>query len=286
MSKLWNGIKKMTRKKKIQLSLAILLTIMVIASIPVLAWFNHQRQVAELQKVKTPDLLYISSAYAEDVKYFSIPSINVEDEDNTSKKMIYPFAVAGEYVSTFTLQLAHTTNIPFTYKVYEADAFVSKAEAESDIAEKNENLPEGSKLTYKDDAIEYTVKAQWSMLNEYDFSQRTLEEGDTLYLVKGNPVAGSYLNETTSGGRKIATDKYQPETYEINTESGVGTYTNVQPNAKPLYWQSGSIQSVPSPGGWGSKPFFKTFIIEISWDDTVHNDKETDMVYISVFRDS
>ena len=88
----------LSRKDKIQFVAAFVCTVFVIASLPVYAWFSHRRQLAELQKVKTPDLLYISGAYAEDVKYFEIPSINVSDEDNTKHRQVFPFAVAGEYV--------------------------------------------------------------------------------------------------------------------------------------------------------------------------------------------
>ncbi|MBP1536243.1 MAG: hypothetical protein ILA17_00035 [Ruminococcus sp.] len=281
MSKLFRKFKDMSVKNRIMLIMAFLMTMAAIVAIPTVAWFNHQRQIAEMQKVKTPDLLYISAAYAEDVKYFEIPAIDVEDENNTKNRKIFPFAVAGEYVTTFTLQLAHTTNIPFTYKIYEAEAYTSEAEARSAINEKNESLSEENKLTFEDDAVEYEVKAKWTMLDQYDLTQRTVNAGQKIFFVKGDQVNGSYLNETTDNGRKIATDKYQPETYE--TENG--TYSNVQKYAKPLYWQCSGIQSVDQ-SGWGTKPFFKSFILEISWNDGITNDKETDMVYISAYRDN
>ena len=117
MRRIFSKIRKLSTGVKIQLAFAILFTVGIILTIPVYAWFSHRRQVAELQKVKTPDLLFISAAYTEDVKYFEIPSIDVADENNTKNRQVFAFAVAGEYVSGFTLQLAHTTNIPFTYKI-------------------------------------------------------------------------------------------------------------------------------------------------------------------------
>ena len=283
MSGFFCKIKSLKLKDKIQLSIALLLTLAIIASIPVYAWFNHRRQIAELQKIKTPDLLFISAAYAEDVKYFQIPSIDVADENNTKHRQVFPFAVAGEYVPEFTLQLAHTTNIPFTYKIYEADYYNTEADAKAAITTKNESIAEeANKLSYEYDAVEYTVKAKWTMLDQYTLSQRTLNEGETLYLVKGNLVSGSYLNSTTSGTRTIASQKYHQETYK----DGDGTYDQVQTYAEPLYWQSNKIQSVPNPSGWGGNPFFKTFVIEISWNPSeIQNDKETDMIYLSAYRE-
>ncbi|ADU20909.1 hypothetical protein [Ruminococcus albus] len=283
MSKVFNKIKNLKLKEKIQLIMALLLTLAIIVSIPVYAWFNHQRQIAELQRIKTPDLLYISAAYAEDVKYFQIPSIDVADENNTKHRQVFPFAVAGEYVPEFTLQLAHTTNIPFTYKIYEAEYYDTESAARTAINTKNQSIAEeADKLSYEYDAVKYDVKAKWTMLDEYTLSQRTLNAGDTLYLVKGNQVSGSYLNSTTSGNRLIASNKYHPETYK----DGDSTYGQVQTYAEPLYWQSRKISSVPNPSGWGGNPFFKTFVIEISWDPSeVQNDKETDMIYISAYRE-
>ena len=223
MSKIWNKFHSLSIKKKIQFILAILCTVGILISIPVYAWFSHQRQIAELQKVKTPDLLYISAAYAEDVKYFQLPSIDVADENNTVKRRVFPFAVAGEYVSSFTLQLGHTTNIPFTYKIYEANYYNTEQAAKDAISTYNVGKADSEKLYYDYDAVDYTVRAQWTLM-DYTFSQRTLNVGDKLYLVKGDQVSGTYLNETTSGGRKIATGKYHEETYQ----AGDGTYDNVQ----------------------------------------------------------
>lgn len=280
MSKLLNKFHCMSIKKKIQFILAILCTIGIFISIPVYAWFSHQRQIAELLKVKTPDLLYISAAYAEDVKYFQLPSIDVEDDDNTVRRRVFSFAVAGEYVSSFTLQLGHTTNIPFTYKIYEADYYDTEQAARAAINQYNVGKQESEQLNYNYDAVEYDVKAQWTLM-DYTFSQRTLHVGDKLYLVKGAQVSGSYLNETVSGGRKIATGKYHEETYQ----AGESTYNNVQTYAEPLYWQSNGISSVPVNSGVVGHPFFKTFLLEISWEEGMANEKETDMIYLSVFRE-
>ena len=239
---------------------ALLLVIISITCYQTYAWFSHQKKIAELQKVKEPNQLFISAAYAEDVIYFSIPKIDVSDTTKPTTA-IYPFAVAGEYVNTFTLQLAHTTNVPFTYRIYEAKAY--------DV--------DGT------GRVEYTVGEQWAEFSGLEFEQRKVNgssiQGRTYYLEKGTLVNGSYLNDTTSDGKKIATNKYHEETFEA--------YNNVQANAEPLYWQKTGITSVPDSSSWGAKPFFKTFVLEIDWTGlTEYNNKETDVIYISAYRDN
>lgn len=294
MSKLFKKIKKMSRKNKIQFSLAILLTMMVIASVPVLAWFSHQRQVAELQKVKTPDLLYISAACGEDVKNFDISTIKVSTEEGAPTSQVYPFAVAGEYVTSFTLQFAHTTNNPFVYKIYYGDILdyipegktkreYCKSESTAQAALSEYNTEHGTSYVFENDVIEYKVKAAWTEIEDFKRDVNyNIAEGDTLYIVKGECIKdgtqSDYLNATTdTDGRLIANSTYHSDTY--------GSYNNVNKYAEPLYWQETGIQSVPNTSSWGAKPFFKTFIIDVSWDPSKISNKETDMLYLSAYRE-
>lgn len=55
MTSIIKKYKSLSLKMKIQLITALLLTLAIIVSIPTLAWFNHQRQIAELQRIKSPD---------------------------------------------------------------------------------------------------------------------------------------------------------------------------------------------------------------------------------------
>ena len=234
---------------------ALLLVIISITCYQTYAWFAHQKMIAELQKVKEPNQLFISAAYTEDVIYFTIPKIDVSDTTKPTKE-IYPFAVAGEYVNEFTLQLAHTTNVPFTYKIYEATI--------------NNSSVQGS--------VEYKVGEKWTEFADLTFDQRTASAGTMLYLTRSTEVQGQYLNET-SAGSKLASSKYHEETF--------GEYNSVQANAEPLYWQCSGITSVPDSSSWGAKPFFKTFVLEIDWTGlTEYNNKETDVIYISAYRDN
>ena len=82
------------------------------------------------------------------------------------------------------------------------------------------------------------------------------------------------------GGRIIANDTYHVDTYQQYSSSYVNKY------AEPLYWQQSGINSVSDPSGWGAKPFFKPFILEVSWDREEISNKETDILYFSAYRDS
>lgn len=68
---------------------------------------------------------------------------------------------------------------------------------------------------------------------------------------------------------KKADDSLHKESYD--------SYKNVQENAEPLYWQSDEIQPENNSG----QGFVDYYILEISWNDDVRNDKETDMVYLT-----
>ncbi len=272
MKKLLEKYQSLSNVHKIQIVLALVLTISTMIALPVAAWFTNQRQLAELQAIKTPDLLYITAANAEDVKYFQLSKIDVTETDENDDPIthkLYPFCVAGEYVTRFTLQMAHTTNNPFTYKIYEADAYTTLTAAQS-------------KANSTKDIVEYTVHGKWKEI-ELNFSQREdLDDGEKLWLVKGNCLAegesskayeGKYLNMKADG---TADSTYHEECY--------GTYSKLTAYEEPLYWQCDEIPSVTNSSGWGAKPFFKTFILEVSWQSSAKNEKETDIVYISAYR--
>lgn len=287
MTKIRSFIKRMKTKHKVQLLIAIVLTIIAIALIPTLAWFNHQKQIAELQNIKTPDLLYISAANAECVKYFNLSTLDVtKDYPNTETRQtsqIYPFCVAGEYVSNFTLQLAHTTNNPFEYKIYEGVAYTDLNAAE-DAAEAR--MSEGEHI--QDYLVEYTVQADWKGIDVEGLTQRaSLSKGQKLYIVKGECLdkgenskgyKGGYLNMNNDG--RTADNTYHDDCYG----DGKGeTYDNRTKYSEALYWQCSNIKSVDE-AGWGAKPFMKTFVFEVSWSSSAQNNKETDMIYISAYR--
>ena len=84
---------------------------------------------------------------------------------------------------------------------------------------------------------------------------------------KGEELAGKYLNIDST--EKYATNQYHQTTY--------GDYNNVQQSAEPLYWRSDEQETLP---GEANALYVNYYILHIFWDDTVQNNKETDMIYL------
>ena len=268
------SFKKLKRIQKIELAAALFLTVAAVIGVPTYAWFNYQKGLAELLLIKSPDLLYITSANAEAVKNFDMSGINVEAtkvvngvEEHVTSKM-FPFCVAGDYVPDFTLQLAHTSNNPFKYEIFEGTVYLTEAAAQAS----------------GNDYVEYNVTYDLSGISVDGLSRDSVTAGDILYIAKGSSLqtgsaantagfTGRYLN--MSNDNRTATTKYLEECY-----GDYSIYTNYE---LPLYWQCSSIPSVDDPLNHGNT-FFKTFIIEVSWDaDEARNNKETDIVYLMAY---
>ena len=290
MKRFLRALKRMPVRSLFRLTAALLMTIILLISIPVLAWYHHQRQIAEIQRIRTPDLLYVSAACAEDVKYFDMSDIDIGREGSDDpQSQLFPFAVTGEYVNSFTLQFAHTTNNPFVYKIYEGEIICQNGNGdicksrEDALAEVNRrNTAEGASINFATDVVEYEAKATWNKITNLNRERvYNIEAGDKVYILKGNCLkdgtGADYLNAQTVNGRVIADGTYHEESYQ--------GYSAVNKYAEPLYWQKTGIQSVSNTAGWGGKPFFKPFLIEVSWDRSKISNKETDVVYISVYRD-
>lgn len=99
-------------------------------------------------------------------------------------------------------------------------------------------------------------------------------QGDIDYLgikyKKGESLDGKYLNKDSTG---YATEAYHTTTY--------GNYdsSHVQKSAEPLYWKTNAVETLPTKSK--SNDFYVNYyILRISWDDNVQNNKETDMIYL------
>ena len=99
------------------------------------------------------------------------------------------------------------------------------------------------------------------------------QDGEISYLGnqyrQGEELAGNYLNVDAAG--KYATDKYHETTY--------GDYAKVQQSAEPLYWRSDEQETLPGKAN-ANALYVNYYILRISWDETVQNNKETDMIYL------
>ncbi len=108
----------------------------------------------------------------------------------------------------------------------------------------------------------------------YEIYKATISsEGDINYLDKqykrGDLLAGKYLNKESNSS--YATKTYHNTTY--------GDYDNVQSAAEPLYWKTDNEEKLPTEKN-DNDYYVNYYILHISWDDAVQNNKETDMVYL------
>ena len=98
-------------------------------------------------------------------------------------------------------------------------------------------------------------------------------DGEISYLgnkySRGEALAGKYLNVDSDS--KYATNQYHETTY--------GNYDKVQQSAEPLYWRSDEPETLPREAN-ANALYVNYYILHISWDDTVQNNKETDMIYL------
>ena len=227
---IFGKFRKMEKKKKRQLVIAVSLSVVLLVALPVYAWFTHKRSIALTTKINAPTQLYITAGNKESVANLEMADIDVE---NGSYKD-FVFGIGGTDVQNYQIQLAHTTNIPFEYEIYRAK---SVQEADKD-----------------DDTVVYVSD----------------EENKTFYYkIDGNKISGHYLNQ--QGSEILANSTLHEKSYD--------TYSNVQKNAEALYWQSVGLSVNDT-----EKPFCDYFIIRVKWNDKVQNNKETDMVYLTVQR--
>ena len=252
-----NKVKKI--KKKTVLLFTLAATGLILVGVIVYAWFFYKRQLDTLTWIKTPIRLEIGSGNNHDIAYLDMGSIDADTQDHS---MNYVFCVYGEPIDMYSLQLAYTTNIPFYYEVYRAKLSTSEQTTSGNIV----NVP----FTYTDDSGEHTENFT------YDFSSTPV-------------ISAKPLNKMDEAEIK----KHQSHNLSYGDENGQNAINSskVQKNAEPLYWLANENNlDVLNPinkgkNAFGGDCFCDYFVLRVYWDEnTVSNDKETDMVYLTVSR--
>ena len=222
----------------------------------VYAWFTNQKMIAMLNRIHAPNALYLNAGHLEDSIYFKMDKIDVEAEDENSDPICekyYVFSVTGEAVSEFTLQIAHTTNNPFTYAVYSASQSLTE--------------PDGG------------IYVPYTVTEDYGENPILPVDGVTtpqvVYYTLGSPLVGAYLNKTSDGtGSSLNIHASGDQDYhDLSYEE----YSHIQQHAIPLYWQSRRNEG----SGNNKGSFAKYYILKITWPEGLRNSKETDIVYIT-----
>ena len=235
------------KKRKLILSGAALVISALLLAISY-AWFCTQREMTTAAWIKAPIVLDIRAGNDKDIKYLDMGDIEVGEGKSGSKD--YVFCVYGKPVDNYSLQLAYTTNIAFHYDVYRADL------VENGSGEVTFESP-GNKATFN---------------------------------IAGSPViSGLSMNEIKAKNESPA--KYQSHdlSYGDEKKENIVARTKVQANNEPLYFlaeENGIKVMRPCPDNIiEGKEFLDYYVIRVSWKaGEVHEDKETDIVYLTASR--
>lgn len=257
MKNIKESLKKLTTIQKIEIVIASVTTVLLMIAVPVYAWFSNTNKVETMTKVKEPANLDICAGDGDSVENFELSNIDLEDIQKTGQPKCYVFGVVTGNLKTFyDIQIAHTTNIPFTYTLYRAEEATS-SDANVVIYEPLD----GSKTKYY---------------------KRSVEEGKTA------PVALPLddLNADTANishyGRKLAKtdDRFYGLGYDDEDD-------DPEIYAVPIYSQVQELETYDADHDF--------YILEIGWDQTnsgsgfskwnaAKNIKETDIIYITASR--
>ncbi|MBR5683091.1 MAG: hypothetical protein IKW96_07405 [Ruminococcus sp.] len=256
LKRLKNMFSKLSTAKKVQAIIASVFTLILMIALPVYAWFALGGKLEAFTKIEEPNNLDIRAGHYDAVQYFSLNDIDIESiQSGTPHRVVFSVS-AGDYKIPYQIQLAHTTNIPFIYKIYRAKEHTS--------------VQGGQYVTY----ISEPLKVQGE--STYTFYY-TLE--NQIPLTSKN----SDQNSRSNYGRQIAlgSGSYYNDTYDYDDDPEI--------YAVPIYEQSGRIT-------YDSTSDHDYYILEISFDETAaekegfsewntaDNKKETDMIYLTASR--
>ena len=280
MLKLGKTFRSERARHKIQLVAAIFLTVVLLIAIPVAAWFANRREIVKLQRVSSPNALYLSAAHREDSSCFEINGVDAEEivVDGYGTKILdgqgkeqkithkdYVFSVTGDAVDKFTIQLAYTTNNPFTYEVYAAKELTTNPREPGVPVDYVEYELTGKGVTGMPVITGITPTPPAHLFYKVD---TTVTEGGA-----SGKYNGRYLNSSTG---TEADQSYHADTYD--------GYGRVDGDAEPVYWQATNVSAKPGEVNANKEAFSRHFILRVKWEagELDNTAKETDIIYITV----
>ena len=274
MKKMNEYFKNLPIRIRIEMIVALILTVAAIITVPVFAWFANQKKLGDLERIDNPTKLYISAAH-DDIKYLQLNDIHFFDSVNTKK--YYVFAVSGK-ADFYNLQLAYTTNNQFECFLYPAKQVNS---SDSYLVEYTAHDESGTET----DTYYYAIQTD-SSINEPHNSFN----GDANYrlwnesVIRGWKVTTRFLNKDDNV--LIANQDLHEATYSYKNYDGTeATEVGAQLYCEPIYWQAIRIKS----GKDETNSFDDYYILEINWEKAaaatsasggLKTDRETDIVYI------
>lgn len=261
----------LSRTKKAQIIAASLLSVILLIGVPTYAWFSYTSRIEALTRIKAPIILDIRSGHAYSIQHLDLSDIDVNNnvDANGNGYKDYIFTVKAGNSAAYDIQLAHTTNIPFTYTVYRA--------SELGDSTRTATVPSENVATFD----YYGIKYYYGYASSTAASETRVTTADeaNLSLTDLNPDAAS----ASAYGRTIAENEDgADEIYSKFTEYKNGD--NPEIYAVPLYSQKSGVTKWNPEGDY--------FILRISWNissdnsafatwNTAVNNKETDVVYLA-----
>lgn len=254
-----SAIKKfrtMSAVQRTEFIVALILTVGFLVAIQVYAWFSTNGSLETMTKIKEPGEIIIRAGKADPIVNFEMKDIDIEMiSKGTPQKFVFS-VMPGDYNMNYDLQLAHTTNIPFEYKIYKAEA--------TDISGMTEEEKANLAIYYPKD-------------NKTDI---------TYYKTNGNELVLNALNydNNDSYGREIANT--EDSCYSLTYDTG----DIPEIYAVPVYLQT----QYPIIHPENATDPYDYFILELSWKEITNensafsewndakNNKETDIIYITV----
>lgn len=178
-------------KKRAQLLAASVLTVSLMAAVPVYAWFVFSSRYESLTKIQKPETLDIKAGHADSIIHLDLSDIDATRKTDNAYQKYYVFSVVAGAVEKYDIQVAHTTNIPFTYELYRA------VESESES---------GSVVNYK---AENGTMYYYSLGESVGLVNKNPDNGSTGRVIADHSNTNAYYNNTYD----IQNDK--PELYAV-----------------------------------------------------------------------
>ena len=113
--------------------------------------------------------------------------------------------------------------------------------------------------------FKYNIYRATKESNKDGYTKPHPEGGYTFYY-KPTALTGKYLN--LSGDNRTATTGKHTITF--------GEGVSAQKYAEPIYWQSNDVERIAAIAD------IDYFVMEVTWGDGLRNDKETDLIYLTV----
>ena len=265
---------------------ALILLVAIYMAMPVYAWFYQGRSAIAVTLIDDPTSIHIDAANADEIRFLDLSSIDVEKEKDPTKRYTdRVFSVSGTGVDYYKLQLAYTTNNQFDYEIY--PAVLLATDTNSDGVIDINDVPDTAVTS-----VEYTTHPSDSSIVQTTTKQvYYVTSGTAPYVgsVDNGTAAGAPLNQKIVGGEKLAythnnliDDGAENNTltnyHRLTYGAGADEYLNINKYAEPIYWQ----MRYSIPVTYAEDLFFvHYYVLRVKWNEDAHNDKETDIIYIS-----